>query len=144
MPLNNAQSILKIASAALIGLGGAVALAAHPATDGVTRLVADLVFWPVDGSPALDHPAARLLAAIGGGVMIGWGAMLWLVATRLLPTDAALAGSLVRTGVIAWFVVDSIGSFVAGAPINAVLNLGFLALFLLPLASVKATAATTG
>lgn len=143
MPINNAQAMLKIASAALIGLGGVVAMAAHPATAGATGLIADLVFWPLDGSPGLDQPATRLLAAIGGGVMVGWGAMLWLVATRLLPTDATLAGSLIRTSAIAWFVVDSVGSIVAGAPLNAALNVGFLALFLVPLASAKPTAATS-
>lgn len=142
MPFPNAQTLLKAASAALIGLGAVVALAAHPATAGITGLIADLVFWPLDGQPSLDQPASRLLAAISGGVMVGWGAMLWLVVTRLLPTDPSLAAALVRTSAFAWFVVDSTGSIVAGAPLNAVLNIVFLAAFLLPLAGLAPRPAT--
>lgn len=136
MPLGNAQTLLKVASAALLGLGAVVAMASHPATAGITGLVADLVFWPLDGQPSVEQPAARLLAAISGGVMVGWGAMLWLVAARVLPSDPALAAALVRTSAMAWFVVDSVGSVVAGAPLNAVLNVAFLAAFLLPLAGL--------
>ena len=142
MTLTNAQTLLKAASAAVVGLGLVVALASHPATNAITGLIADLVFWPLNGQPTLDQPAARLLAAISGGVMVGWGAMLWLVATRLLPADPSLAAALVRTSAVAWFVVDSAASIAAGAPLNAMLNLVFLAAFLLPLAGLAPRPAT--
>jgi len=127
------QTALKFASIVVIGVGLVLALAAHPATAGITTLLADGIFWPLDAHPTLDTPAARLLAAISGGVMVGWGAMLWLVATRILPSDPALAATLVRTSLLAWFAVDSTASILAGAPLNVVLNAVFLAAFLVPL-----------
>ncbi len=137
------QPALKIASAAVMGVGVVVALAAFPPTAMVTNILSDLVFWPFDGRQAVDTQTARLLAAIGGGVMFGWGVLLWQVATHLLPKEPALAASLIRTSVIAWFVLDCACSALAGGYLNIVLNVGFLALFLVPLAQMKPAHAVT-
>lgn len=131
------QQSLKAASAMLMIVGIAVALAAHPATSGVANLFADLAFLPLDGHPHVEGSSARLLAAIGGGVMFGWGLMLWQVVAHVLPKDPALAANLIRTSVIAWFVVDSAASLVAGAYFNAAFNVVFLGLFLWPLPQLK-------
>ena len=50
----------------------------------------------------------------------------------------AIAGNgswrcIILTGVIVWFVIDSAGSIVAGAPFNAVMNVGFLLMFEIPI-----------
>lgn len=134
---------LKAASAAVMGVGIVVALAAFPPTALVTNILSDLVFWPFDGRQAVDTPTARLLAAIGGGVMFGWGLLLWQIATQLMPKDPALGASLIRTSVLAWFVLDCTCSVLAGAYLNVLLNVGFLALFLLPLAQMKRAGAVT-
>lgn len=131
------QQALKAASAVVMGVGAVVALSAHPATADITNLLADLIFWPFDGRQAVDTQTARLLAAIGGGVMFGWGLLLWQLATQLLPREPQLAASLIRRSVLAWFVLDCACSILAGAYFNVVLNLGFLAMFLLPLAQLK-------
>lgn len=126
---------MTIASAALIGFGLAVAAASHPALAAPVVLLGDLIFWPLDGAPDMGLPAARLLAAIAGGVMAGWGVML-LAFARGKGVRAALA-----QGAIAWFVVDSLGSILAGAPINVAMNLGFLGLFLMAARLARPTAA---
>ena len=128
-----AQTWLKCASALVIGFGAIVALAAHPSAAGIASFFADLLFWPVDGQPTIAAPEARLLAAIGGGVMVGWGVLLWLLATRLYPRDADLARTMIAVSIGSWWTIDSLGSVIAGAPLNAVLNLAFVAIFLLPL-----------
>ena len=124
---------LKGASAVLIGFGFLIALAAVPATAGPTAFLIDLVFWPVDGAEGLAGSDMRLLCAIVGGLFVGWGMAMWLVATRLYPREPALARTIILTSVSAWFIVDSIGSVAAGAPLNAALNVGFLLAFVLPL-----------
>lgn len=128
-----AGTALKAAAAIVTGFGVIVALAALPATAGMANLLADLVFWPLDGAQRIDTPAARLLAAIAGGVLVGWGVTLWLVTAYVLPSDVSAASSIIRVGILSWFVVDSLGSIAAGAPLNAALNIGFLVLFLWPL-----------
>jgi hypothetical protein len=141
MSSKTVQPALKLAAAAVMGVGAVVALAAFPPTALVTNVLSDLVFWPFDGRQAVDTQTARLLAAIGGGVMFGWGLLLWQIASQLLPKEPALAASLIRTSVIAWFALDCTCSVLAGAYLNVVLNMGFLAMFLVPLMSLDRGAA---
>lgn len=124
---------LKTASAIVIGFGLVMVLGAHPATSAPVALLADLVFWPVDGQQRVSAPETRLLWAISGGILAGWGLLLWQISTRLYPQDPALARTLILSSISFWFVIDSLGSIFAGAPINAALNVGFLLLFLVPL-----------
>jgi hypothetical protein len=132
---------LKAASAIVFGFGVLTALAALPALAGPTRILADIMFWPLDGAQSLAAPEARILCAIGGGVMAGWGALLWLVAAKLYPRDPELARTMTLASVGIWFAIDSFASILAGAPVNAVLNIGFLLLFVLPLRRGRAIAA---
>lgn len=125
-------SVLKIGSALVVGFGVVIAIAAYPPMAGIAQFLLDLIKWPVDAAQAVSSPEMRLLSAVSGGVMVGWGLLLWLVAARLYRRDPALAGSMILTSIGAWFVIDSTASVVAGAPLNAVLNVSFLVLFALP------------
>lgn len=123
---------LKLNSLFVVLLGLLVALGAHPATALPATWLTDIVFWPFDGQQTLDHQVARALAAIGGGVMVGWGVMMWLVVDRLLPVDPRLARLLLIEATLAWFLVDSTGSFVAGATVNVLLNTMLMLAIVLP------------
>lgn len=138
MSIETTITWLKAASAFLFLLGLVIALAALPATSGPALLMADGIFWPFDGAQSLAAPETRLLAAIDGGVLAGWGVMIWLVSARLYPREPALARLLILAGIGCWFVVDSAGSIAAGAPLNAVLNIGFVLLFAVPLLAPSA------
>lgn len=129
---------LKFGSGLTVFFGALIAAAAVPALAAPTAFLADLIFFPLDGTQSVAAPETRLMNAIGGGVMVGWGIMLWLAATRLLPTNPALAKQMILTSVIAWFVVDSTGSVLSGAPLNAVFNVSFLLIFCLPLWTMRA------
>ncbi len=133
MEMKSRVAALKCASGAVVASGVLVGLGALPATAWPAEFLLDLVFWPVDGGEGLAVPGARLLAGIGGGILIGWGVMLWQITTRLMPRDPALARRLILTNVSIWFVADCAGSVAAGAPLNVLLNLVFLAAFVAPL-----------
>jgi hypothetical protein len=123
---------LKIVSLLIVALGLLVAFGAHPATALPATWLTDIVFWPFDGLQTLEAPAARLLAAISGGVMVGWGLMIWLVMNRLLPADPRLARLLVVESTLAWYLVDSTGSFVSGATVNVLLNTVLMLTIVMP------------
>lgn len=133
MNLDSRIAWLKAGSLITIGFGLLIAAAAIPALNYPMALLGDLIFFPIDGAPTLAAPGERLLSAITGGVMTGWGAMMYLVATELLPKDPALGRRLILTSIVSWFVIDSSMSVAAGAPLNVVGNLGFLLVFVLPL-----------
>lgn len=130
MEIATTQTWAKAASMVVIGIGLALALAAWPPLSAPVALLADLVIWPLDGAGTLAAPETRLFAAIAGGVMVGWGVTLWNLASNVLPADLPLARSITMIGLYSWFVVDSLGSIAAGAAVNVVGNIGFVALFL--------------
>ena len=125
------QTWVKAAAALVAGVGLVIALAAWPPLAGPVVFAADLFIWPLDGVQTLAAPETRVFMAISGGLMVGWGVTLWKLAAHLMPTDAAAVRSITMTGLYAWFAVDSIGSIMAGVPLNAVANIGFVVLFLL-------------
>jgi hypothetical protein len=124
---------LKLGSALTIFFGALIAAAAVPAMSGPVQFLADLIFFPLDGLQSVAAEETRLINAIGGGVMVGWGVMLWMVSTQLYPKEPVLAGKIIMTSIIVWFVIDSAGSVFAGAPLNALGNVSFLLIFCLPL-----------
>ena len=133
MSQEKTQGWLKIASAVVIGFGIAMAASALPAVSSSTGLLLDLIFWPIDGGQTAEASEVHLLSAICGGILTGWGLLLWQLATRLYPRDPELARSLILSSIVTWFMVDGIASAMAGAPLNAALNIGFLLLFIVPL-----------
>ena len=124
---------LKLASATVIAFGLLFFLSTLPPLSTPMAFLVDLIFWPIDGGEDLAAPPSRLLLAISGGVMAGWGLLLWQITTHLYPSDPHLARSLILTSVAIWFVVDSLGSILAGAWLNALFNIVFLEMFVIPL-----------
>ena len=133
-------TFLKWASAIVIGFGLLVFLGARPETSGPVGFMADLVFWPVDGAQDVNAPEMRLFSAVSGGMLAGWGLLLWQVSTQLYPREPELARRMILSSIGVWFIIDSTGSILAGAPLNAVLNIGFLLAFVIPLRRSTATA----
>ena len=131
MEIERTQTGVKVAAAIVAGVGLVIAVAALPQLSGPVVFLADLLIWPLDGAQTLAAPETRVFMAIAGGVMFGWGVTLWKLAIYLMPKDAAAVRQITMTGLYCWFAVDSIGSVMAGVPLNAVANIGFVALFLL-------------
>ena len=74
-----------------------------------------------------------LVHAVIGGVMVGWGAALFLVTRTLLARGVRAGWNLIALSVAAWFVPDTAYSLLSGFWQNALLNAVFLTLFALPL-----------
>ena len=128
---------LRAGAGLVLASGALVALGSHPATALPAQLLADLLFWPMDGLQSGAAGETRLLAAIGGGVLIGWGVLLWQLAGEMFDRAPEGVGRLIKTSVVTWFLVDSTGSLASGAWLNVVANLAFLALFLVPLMTAQ-------
>ncbi|MCP4318892.1 MAG: hypothetical protein GY789_23575 [Hyphomicrobiales bacterium] len=124
---------LKCATAFVIGFGVLCLVGTVPAISGPARFMLDRAYWPVNGMPGELTPQARLLWAISGGMLAGWGVLLWQVITHIYAHNPALGRSMILASIGTWFVLDSTGSIAAGAPMNALFNVGFLALYAVPL-----------
>jgi hypothetical protein len=138
MPHSTAISVLKFATFILIIFGGLVlAMASHPVAAFLPNLFFDLVFFPFDSAEKATEPVSRLLAALSGGAFVGFGFTFWLIITKLMPREPQLAKSMMTSGLLSWFVVDSTGSMLSGASFNVVLNCVILACFLVPLSQLE-------
>ena len=124
------QRRLRINGIAVAVLGLALAMTAWPPLYPLGRLFLNLAHWPFFEAPALLDPTGRLMLAIGGGLTVGVGVMMWTIGTEVMPTAPAAGRRVVLYSGVAWFMTDSTFSVVAGSPFNAVLNLIFLALML--------------
>ena len=133
MSLMRSTNWLKWASAIVIGFGLLIALSVLPAMAAPVQFLLDLIFWPIDGVQRIATAELRVALAISGGVMAGWGVLLWQLSTKLYPREPKLGRGLILTSIGTWFLVDSLGSIAAGAPLNALFNVGFLVLFYWPL-----------
>ena len=106
---------------------------------GLTRQGFSLL---IDASPAVidafgPQPAAyiTLLHAVLGAVMFGWGVLLLWVVLGPFKRGVAESWNMLAASLSAWFVPDTAFSLWSGFWQNALLNLGFAALFAIPLAA---------
>jgi hypothetical protein len=128
---------LQVACAIAVATGLVSAVASFPATDGLWLFLFDLLKWPIDGNPSQFDLTTRAVNAVLGGVMVGWGTLIFLLVRNFLNNDFALVRKLILVSIVSWFVIDSTGSFLAELPGNVLLNVSFLCLFLPPLLFVK-------
>ena len=73
------------------------------------------------------------LCGVLGATMIGWGIFVWFIVNGPLLRKERWAWFAMTIGMIAWFIPDTLISVICGANFNAVLNVMFLLLFLVPL-----------
>ncbi len=95
----------------------------------LTEMFLDLAHQPYEGSQPITGKSANLLNAILGGVLVGFGVMIWVVAEQVLRKDFALGRKLIFIPLIFWFLSDSLGSVLTGAWFNGVLNTGIFLSF---------------
>jgi hypothetical protein len=133
--MDHAHSIKALQGACVVtgGVGLLIVAALVTPAAALLDLFVDVARWPLDGGQGVDTDAARLLAAISGGVLAGWAAMTWLVVTRVYVRDPAIGATVILPGFAVWFVVDGLGSILAGAGVNLLLNTPFLLLFAVPI-----------
>lgn len=128
---------LRFATIATVFIGLVAAFASADATDGAWLWLFDLLDWPVDNNPASFEEESFALNAVLGGVMVGWGSLMYLIVqSQFAHGNNQLAKPMIIS-ILAWCIVDSAGSLAAGLPGNIILNLSFLAIFIPPLARLS-------
>ena len=128
---------LKAASVVTILTGVICALASHSSAGGLWLYLFDVLKWPIDGDPAVFNADTRAVNAVLGGVMVGWGVLMVSLSNERMMTAAPNVPRMMTISLLAWFLVDSVGSWAAGLPGNIALNVAFLVMFLPPLVSLS-------
>lgn len=123
-----------IVTALVIGSFGPIfALGTMASTSELARLTLDLLSWPLDGLQSYADPTTRFLSALTGGFLFGWGVMVFCLRQWVYDAEPEGVRKSVLVGVLAWFFLDSAGSWASGNPSNLFFNVLVLLLCVGPL-----------
>lgn len=114
---------LKITACIVGSFGPIFFLGTMSSTQEPARFTLDLLSWPVDGATTFSSPDTHFLSALTGGFLLGWGVMIWGLATWVYDLAPEPVRKSVLTGLLAWFFLDSAGSIASGNASNALINL---------------------
>lgn len=79
----------------------------------------------------------ELAHAVMGSVMVGWGALIFMLVRKLNVDDAKETCSMIAISVLLWYVPDTAFSLYSGFWQNAVMNTGFAVLYAVPLLALR-------
>ncbi|MEX0311082.1 MAG: hypothetical protein AB3N17_12660, partial [Tateyamaria sp.] len=101
---------LKVTAVVIASFAPVMFLGSMTATSAPLQFTLDLLGLPLDGLPVYGDPASRFLAAIMGGLLLGWGTTIWCLQAWVY--DAAPDGCrrTVVSGLCLWVVLDIAGS----------------------------------
>lgn len=124
---------LKITAVVIASFAPVMFIGSMEAASWPMQFTLDLLSLPLDGLPVYGDSASRFISAILGGILLGWGATIWMLQAWVY--DAAPEGvrRTVVTALLCWFVLDSAGSVLSGHASNALFNVGILALAVGPM-----------
>lgn len=103
------------------------------ATSEPARWTLDVLSWPLDGVQTYASSEIRFLSALTGGFLLGWGVMIWCLSVWVYDLAPEAVRKSVLVGVLAWFVLDSVGSVTSGTALNVIPNTCVLLLAVGPL-----------
>ena len=124
---------LKVTAIVVGAFGPVVSLGTVVATSEPARWTLDFLSWPVDGMQTYASPDTQFLSALTGGFLLGWGVMIWCLSAWVYDAAPDPVRKSVVTGMVAWFILDSVGSVASGTPSNAFFNVFVLLLAVGPL-----------
>ena len=99
-----------------------------------------LIFQNSEQFAAFDPQATayiELAHAVMGSVLVGWGALIFMLVRKLNIGDAKQTCRMITISVLLWYVPDTAFSLYSGFWQNAVLNTGFAVLYAVPLLALR-------
>ncbi|CUH81684.1 hypothetical protein TRM7557_03553 [Tritonibacter multivorans] len=127
-------TLLKTVGYGFAAFGLLLALAAFTPLAPLVAVFLDVAHLPLDGLQPITTETEYLLLAIAGGLCCGLGMTIAALATCFGHSHPQAVGKILLTGALAWYIPDSLGSYLSGAWFNVGMNTGFLALLVWPLA----------
>jgi hypothetical protein len=97
------------------------------------RLTLDILSFPVDKVQNYDAATTRFLSALTGGVLLGWGVLIWCLSSWVYDKAPEPTRKTVLVSLLSWFFLDSLGSIASGNSSNAFFNILILLIAVGPL-----------
>lgn len=129
----NHKAWLKVTAVIVGSFGPVFFLGTMAYTDTPAQWTLDFLSWPVDGAQNYEAPTTRFLSALTGGFLFGWGICIWLLQNWVYDKAPDETRKAVVRGLVAWFILDSLGSFASGNSANVLFNILVLVVAVGPL-----------
>ncbi len=133
MTKKNHKLWLKVTAIAVIGYALLFFLGTIKILEEPIRFVLDFSSFPIDNQQNYDAPTTVFLSALLGGILFGWGMMIWLLSEKLYDKAPEEVRRVVLISILCWFVIDNLGSVLSGNLNNAFTNIILLLLLVGPL-----------
>lgn len=133
MTKNFHKSYLKFTALVIGSFGPVFFLGSMLSTSELARWTLDLLSLPIDGIQNYNAPTTRFLSALTGGFLFGWGVCIWCLQKWVYVNSPEGVRKSVLAGIIAWFILDSVGSIASANFSNAFINILVLLIAVGPL-----------
>lgn len=124
--MTRTQTRLRATGLTIAAFGVFTTIALFTPLRPVLTLFYELATWPSGEAVPYGSVHFRMSVAILAGLTVGFGLFVWAMAGEIMAAAPEAAARVIRQATWGWFIVDSGGSILAGAPVNAGLNLLFL------------------
>jgi hypothetical protein len=124
---------LKVTAIAIAAFAPVFFFGSMVSTAGAAAWTLDFLSFPLDGNHQFVHPSTRFLSALTGGFLLGWGVMVWCLSVWVYDYAPEKVRRTVLAGILSWFCLDSLGSFLSGNASNVLFNILVLILAVGPL-----------
>lgn len=127
-------TMLKTVGHGCAAFGLLLALGAFTPLAPMINAFQDVAHLPIDASQRVVSETEYLLLAISGGMCCGLGVTIATLAHHFGHSHPQTLVRILLSGALAWYIPDSLGSYLYGAWFKVGMNSSFLAILLWPLA----------
>ncbi len=124
---------LKITAISIISYALLFFLGTLKQTQKPIEIVLDISSWPIDELQNYDSNSTVFLSALLGGILFGWGILIWFLSTKIYDVAPEQIRKTVLTSLISWFIIDGLGSIFSGNFNNVLANILLLLVLVGPL-----------
>lgn len=124
---------LKVTAIIIGSFGPIFFLGSMISTSQPAALTLDVLSWPIDGIQNYQAASTRFLSALTGGFLIGWSVCIWYLQKEVYDKAPEGVRVSVISGLIEWFLLDSLGSIASYNISNVFINVLVLTIAVGPL-----------
>lgn len=124
---------LKITAISIIAYAILFFIGTLKQAEKIIEFVLDFSSYPVDGLQNYDSNSTIFLSALLGGILFGWGILIWFLSTKIYDLAPEQTRKIVLISLLSWFFIDGLGCIFSGNSANVIANILLLLILVGPL-----------
>lgn len=137
MSLEFRAQLMKIVAIGFMLFSVIWALAPYTPINFPSRLLIDVIDWPLGNFSDELSRDVKWLSSIGAGLVAAFAIFLFGIVAPAIKTNETRILNVSKWAIVAWYIIDSAGSVASGVASNAVFNTLFFIMVMVPLVGIK-------